>query len=347
MPLLRSTRKFPAQIRPFDAKRDLLQVADLIELCFADTLNSEGLSYIQQMRRAAQDRHRLYSTWSTGYFSAIPPFGFVWEQEEKIIGNLSIIPFHTSRGFAYLIANVAVHPEFRRRGIAQALTERALAYIHERGEKTAWLHVRDDNPAAIQLYRKLGFQERMRRTSWIYPPPGNDHQQPSLQTAPFFHLENELTIQPRHSADWKSQSIWLGKDYPDQFSDHLAINKTCLVPGIIGWLASSWNNTYFQHWSAYHRQQLAGVASLEVTHQKKYTLWLALNPQYESEAAYALLTHLMRNRHSQRQISLDYPAYRAEEAIRAAGFYSEQTLIWMSRSTVIDPTQSSPFWTSS
>ena len=31
-----------SQLRPFDARRDLGAVADLVELCFADTLDSEG-----------------------------------------------------------------------------------------------------------------------------------------------------------------------------------------------------------------------------------------------------------------------------------------------------------------
>ncbi len=347
MPLFRSARKFPAQIRPFDAKRDLLQVADLIELCFADTLNAEGQSYIQQMRRAAQDRWTLNSIWSSTYFSPIPPSGFVWEEEGAVIGNLSIIPFQATRGFEYLIANVAVHPEYRRRGIAELLTERALVYIHDRGVKTAWLHVRDDNPPAIHLYRKLGFEEQMRRTSWVFPNPLEDDQQTQPPFIPFFPQENSMKIQLRSSSDWKQHQSWLEKNYPHQFASHLAFNRTCFLPGIPGWLASSWNNIYLKHWSVYLREKLVGVASLEQSQQRKYTVWLAVDPHNEADAAYGLLVYLIHNRPIKRPLSLDYPAYRAEDAIRAAGFHPEQTLIWMSRSTIIHPAKSSFLRTSS
>jgi len=55
------------------------------------------------------------------------------------------------------IANVAVHPDFRRRGLGRALVERLL----ESGEsaKGAFLEVRIRNSDAIRLYRQLGFQD--------------------------------------------------------------------------------------------------------------------------------------------------------------------------------------------
>jgi hypothetical protein len=40
-------------LRPFDVRRDLNQVADLVEQCFADTLDPDGQHYLGQMRAAA------------------------------------------------------------------------------------------------------------------------------------------------------------------------------------------------------------------------------------------------------------------------------------------------------
>ncbi len=53
------------------------------------------------------------------------------------------------------LLNLAVAPEFRRRGIARALV-RALA---EYGEGTIFLEVRESNRAARKLYKSMGFQE--------------------------------------------------------------------------------------------------------------------------------------------------------------------------------------------
>ncbi len=59
----------------------------------------------------------------------------------------------------YLIANVAVRPEYRKRGIGRALTLAAMQHAKLHHADETWLHVRDDNPGAIGLYRSLGFED--------------------------------------------------------------------------------------------------------------------------------------------------------------------------------------------
>lgn len=55
------------------------------------------------------------------------------------------------------IANVAVHPQYRLRGIAEQLIRALIEY----GEdfNTAVLEVRHSNHAAQRLYKKMGFEE--------------------------------------------------------------------------------------------------------------------------------------------------------------------------------------------
>ncbi|MDR3120070.1 MAG: ribosomal protein S18-alanine N-acetyltransferase [Clostridiales bacterium] len=55
------------------------------------------------------------------------------------------------------ITNVAVRPDFRRRGVARALLSAMLADIAARGHTAATLEVRDGNSAAICLYEGFGF----------------------------------------------------------------------------------------------------------------------------------------------------------------------------------------------
>jgi len=57
------------------------------------------------------------------------------------------------------VLNLAVHPDFRRRGIAQALTDRLIEHAREAGIKRITLEVRPSNEAALSLYGKLGFSE--------------------------------------------------------------------------------------------------------------------------------------------------------------------------------------------
>lgn len=57
------------------------------------------------------------------------------------------------------ISAVCTLPEYRGRGMSQELVTHLAQQIRQRGE-TPFLHVFTENAAAIQLYRKLGFQRR-------------------------------------------------------------------------------------------------------------------------------------------------------------------------------------------
>jgi ribosomal-protein-alanine N-acetyltransferase len=70
------------------------------------------------------------------------------------------------------ILNVAVHPEWRRRGIARRLVEVSLSEARRVGVGRAFLEVRRHNVAALTLYLELGFREAGVRRN--YYGPGED-----------------------------------------------------------------------------------------------------------------------------------------------------------------------------
>ena len=96
--------------------------------------------------------------------------GFVWQENGEIVGNISLIPFTTLSRKIVLIANVAVHPDFRRKGIARSLTVAALEQAQSNHIRSIWLQVRDTNESALNLYKSLGFVEKARRTTWTLLP---------------------------------------------------------------------------------------------------------------------------------------------------------------------------------
>ena len=57
------------------------------------------------------------------------------------------------------IISVAVHPNFRRRGVATALLSELLNRLRSKGARFVRLEVRITNRAAIKLYRKFKFKE--------------------------------------------------------------------------------------------------------------------------------------------------------------------------------------------
>ncbi len=56
------------------------------------------------------------------------------------------------------VANIAVHPAFRQRGIGRRLLIHALNDARAQGMTSALLEVRAGNQAALALYRHLGFE---------------------------------------------------------------------------------------------------------------------------------------------------------------------------------------------
>lgn len=66
--------------------------------------------------------------------------------------------------------NIAVHPDFRRRGIAQELVEALIRELSERGSHKLTLEVRVSNENAISLYKKLGFVQVGLRKNYYRNP---------------------------------------------------------------------------------------------------------------------------------------------------------------------------------
>ncbi len=313
-----------SHLRPFDVRRDLNAVADLVETCFADTLDADGRRYIQQMRSAA--RSPSYLLWAAVVAErvSLPLSGFVWEENGYIVGNLSLIPFNTFGQRIYLIANVAVDPAYRRRGIARELTIAAMERIRKRGVNSVWLHVREENPAALNLYTSLGFEERIRRTTWASTrrraEPHSSEGNPDLKGT---------DIIPRHSRYWSKQHKWLKRVYPPEIGWHMTFNLNMLRPGLLGALHRLLTGTQVKQWAAVHENWLLGILAWQPLYYRSDQLWLATGPEDEDTAIRSLLLHLQDKLAYRRELSVEYPAGHAIQAFKDAGFETHQTLIWM------------------
>ena len=180
-------------IRKIDLARDLNPVADLIELCFPIHLDPDGKTYVKEMRKAARDMRLMGWISNVSELETTRSSGFVWEEDGRIVGNLSLIPR------VFLVANVAVHPNFRRRGIARKLTQHALVHLAQQRESEVWLQVRDDNPPAIDLYRSLGFKDQASRTTWRICPA-------DFKTG-LAVTQAGLSVRRRQRGDWETQSL--------------------------------------------------------------------------------------------------------------------------------------------
>jgi ribosomal protein S18 acetylase RimI-like enzyme len=309
----------PPQVRSLNILRDLPRVADLIELCFSATIDGEGQRYLSDMRRAGRDDK--LSRWAThmAETTSLPLTGYVWEENDHILGNASLIPFRDKGQRIYLIANVATHPDQRRRGIARILTQRAMQHARAKRATAIWLHVRDDNPGAIQLYQDLGFHEFARRTAW--------------QATSDPHLlkpYSDLQIVPRHSRFWPQQEDWLRRLYPATLDWYQPLNLRVFQPSLWNWLYLLFTDYEVRHWAALRGDELLATLTWLPHGGRSDSLYAAASPSANSaEALTQLLVHVRRSVSYHTTLSLDFPAGTMTEAIQAAGFKPRRTLIWM------------------
>ena len=82
--------------------------------------------------------------------------GHVWEEGGRIGGFTQIGRRGTTD--TWYISAVGVHPDFRRRGIAQQLVESTIDFVQTKGGKRLLLDVMEGNLPAINLYQKVGFE---------------------------------------------------------------------------------------------------------------------------------------------------------------------------------------------
>ncbi|MDO9303651.1 MAG: GNAT family N-acetyltransferase [Anaerolineales bacterium] len=305
-------------LRSLNVLRDLPAVADLIEMCFSSTMDSDGKRYVQDMRRAGNDNS--FARWANraAESTSLPLSGYVWEENGKVVGNASLIPFRHNKRRFYLIANIATHPDYRRMGIARALTERAMQHAHEKKVDNIWLHVREDNLGAIELYTKLGFIERARRTSW---QASADSHAPTLQT--------DIAITNRHPSDWQTQLNWLSRLYPDFLSWHRDWTFTALRPGLWNWLYLLFVDINVRQWSAIRKDKMEAALAW-IPYGRGESLFAATGEGSDPDALTVLLLQARRElSHSCPNIAFEFPAGEFDNAIQAAGFKALRTLIWM------------------
>lgn len=121
------------------------QVAELEKICFADPWSE---------RSVASELENPLSYWLVALEGGTVA-GYVGSQ--TVLGETDMM-------------NVAVRPEFRRQGIAEALILVLIEDLKARQSHCLTLEVRDSNASARALYEKLGFLEVGRRKNYYRNP---------------------------------------------------------------------------------------------------------------------------------------------------------------------------------
>ncbi|MBI3789827.1 MAG: ribosomal protein S18-alanine N-acetyltransferase [Gemmatimonadetes bacterium] len=108
--------------------------------------------------------------WTRGSFRSLlggPHVYFPVLEVEGVLAGYAIALFAADEGE---LANLAVAPAWRGRGLGERLLDDVLAVGGVRGVRTTWLEVRESNAAARRLYARHGFVETGRRRRYYDDP---------------------------------------------------------------------------------------------------------------------------------------------------------------------------------
>lgn len=312
----------PEGLQPLDLGRHLGGVADLIEQCFAHEMDDSGRGFIRELRLLSQFGPLLRLVIPWGLSREIWTRGFVWVEHGRVIGSVSTQPAGPWSA-TWLIANVAVHPEARRRGLALQLMRAALDYIRTQGGREASLQVDDDNLGAIELYRRLGFTPVATHITWTRPGRAPV---PGPWPAAY-------DVRPRADREWLDELNLAELVRPEGLAWNRLPHPADFRPN--GWrrLDQFFSGQAEEHWVAVTgADRLVGALILLSGLADGDRLTLLTHPAVRGQVERPLLSRGLR-RLSPRtaQIRLEHPAGdpAAEAALREFGFTAARTLRWL------------------
>ena len=128
------------EIREMKAQ-DVPQIAELERICFSDPWRAQSI---------ATELDNSLSCW------------LVAADGEKVVGYVGSQTVLDGSD----MMNIAVAPDFRREGLAEALVNALIDCLRQRKSRCLILEVRASNTPAITLYEKLGFVEIGRRKNY-------------------------------------------------------------------------------------------------------------------------------------------------------------------------------------
>jgi len=82
------------------------------------------------------------------------------DQAGNIVGMLTLTVYRVPTGIRSIVEDVAVDSNFRRRGIARSLMEKAIEFARQAGAENVALTSNPKREAANLLYQSMGFAKR-------------------------------------------------------------------------------------------------------------------------------------------------------------------------------------------
>ncbi len=131
-------------LRRSDPRRDMAGIARIVQTAFAGQLDASGQRLLRDMRWVGRAGWFGWLLGSLILPAGAMPDGFVWLDAGRIVGNLSLLSVEGDP-HRWVIANVAVDPDHRRRGIGRGMVQAAIDLARQQRARTIVLQVDRSN----------------------------------------------------------------------------------------------------------------------------------------------------------------------------------------------------------
>ncbi len=306
-------------VRAIKFRQDVPQVMKLLRVAFHDG-NPE--------KRQTSNTFELppFWMWHSDPITNRLRNGLVWEDNGRLVGNLTIIRYPESRRF--LVVNVAVHPKWRRRGIAQKLMLAAMDLAKAEGQTAVLLQVDKSNDGAQALYQRMDFKTIGHMASWHVEGAALRRSPLALQD------KSPDYVRRLHSHEWQKAfavdraHLPAEMDWPEPVPDDLY--KTGLGQRFFAFI----NGRSYENWAVAAKSgELVGVASIWGEWGHPYRARIRVLPTWTGKAERPLLLKTIERLRqlTSNRIYLDHPDDNPamNELLRSARFRPRRTLTHM------------------
>lgn len=285
-------------LRPINLNTDIPGILRLLEKVFGASLRAEGRPMITSNDLAAQSPAIL---WRLSPAAAKLSLGFVWVADGRIVGNVTVLT--TEQPGRYLVVNVAVHPDHRRKGIARLMMKQVETLVQQRGGNHILLQVVKQNEAAINLYKTLNYTTIGSMTQW------------STSVSRLRRLELNLEqagppIREIRRQEWREayaldrQTLHNDLHWPEQ------LKPDAYKTGFLISVGNFLNGRQSEIWVIGNAQnKLVGLARIKSEWGRSHELTLRVHPSWQSRLERPLLAKLIRRLQSmsRRSVQIEHP----------------------------------------
>lgn len=257
-------------LRPFTMPADLDTLVKLLPPSFQYPENPAWNLDGEELAGEVEQLQRIKKSWFIfrALMLVVPPLrdamrGFIYEADGQAVGCINVNRQGASD--TWIIGNVAVLPEYRRRGIARQLVEAALEVPCQKQAHAVILDVIEGNTPAYQLYVSLSFEHYTSSEHYVLPADVSLPPTPAI---------DGLTIKPIKLMDWRTRFDFDKRITPPAVQIYRPfIEKNYRPPALLKPIIPALNRLLGQrpfHWGIEdaHGQLLARVALHTDTNQE-------------------------------------------------------------------------------